>query len=145
MSPGRGKGTAQAACPDSNLARSSYSQPLRAGSLRAGSLCTAFLRARPLGASALTWTPTGNSEANGQHAGQGWNVSLLWLDGDSGPPGSGEHEGMYGGGCNHTNIDLGLLEGHPLPLALGSMPPAGVKLSSFFKLFGSETRLETLG
>lgn len=57
----------------------------------------------------------------------------------------GSMKECMGGGCNHTNIDLGLLEGHPLPLALGSMPPAGVKLFSFFKLFGSETRLETLG
>lgn len=51
---------------------------------------------------------------------------------------------MYGGG-NHTNIDLGLLEGHPLPLALGSMPPAGVKLSSFFKLFGSGNKSRNPG
>lgn len=71
-------------------------------------------------------------------------MSLLWLAGDSGPPGSGEHEGMYGGG-HHTNIDLGLLEGHPVPLVLGSVPTAGVKLSSLFRLFGSGTRLEALG
>lgn len=74
-------------------------------------------------------------------------MSLLWLAGDSGPPGSGEHEGMYGGECYHTNVDHGLLGGHPAPLALGSMPPAGVKLSSssfFSKLLGSETELETL-
>lgn len=47
---------------------------------------------------ALTWRPTacGGAEACGQHAGQGWNVSLLWLAGDSGPPGSGVHEGMDG-------------------------------------------------
>lgn len=51
---------------------------------------------------------------------------------------------MYGGKC-HTNIDLGLLEGHPVPLVLGSKPPSGVKLSSFFKLFGSETGLGTMG
>lgn len=69
-------------------------------------------------------------------------MSLLWLAGDSGPPGSGEHEGMYGGECYHTNVDHGLLGGAP-------MPPAGVKLSSSFffffpKLLGSETELETL-
>lgn len=48
-------------------------------------------------------------------------------------------------GGYHTNIDLGLLEGHPVPLVLGSMPPAGVKLSSLFRLFGSGTGLEALG
>lgn len=72
--------------------------------------------------------PTGGSEAKGQHAGQGWNVSLLWLAGDGGPPGSGEHEGMCGG--YRTNMDRGLLEGRPAPLALGSVLPAGIKLSS---------------
>lgn len=73
-------------------------------------------------------------------------MSLLWLAGDGGPPGSGEHEGMYGG--YRTNMDHGLLEGCPVPLALGSMLPAGIKLSSssfFSKLLGSETGLETRG
>lgn len=54
---------------------------------------------------------------------------------------------MYGGECYHTNVDHELLGGHPVPLALGSMPPAGIKLSSSFffsKLLGSETELETL-
>lgn len=64
-------------------------------------------------------------------------MSLLWLAGDSGPPGSGEHERNVWGG-HHTNIDLGLLEGHPVPLVLGSMPPAGVKLSSLSGYLGVE-------
>lgn len=59
-------------------------------------------------------------------------MSLLWLAGDSGPPGSGEHEGIYGG--YHTSIDLRFQGSPPVPLALGSMPPAGEKLSSFFEL-----------
>lgn len=42
------------------------------------------------------------------------------------------------GGGHHTNIDLGLLEGHPVPLVLGSMPPAGVKLSSLSGYLGVE-------
>lgn len=52
------------------------------------------------------------SEAKGRHAGQGWNVLLLWLAGDNGPPGSGVHEGMYGG--YHTSIDLRLPSGGAL-------------------------------
>lgn len=38
-------------------------------------------------------------------------MSLLWLAGDSGPPGSGVHEGKYGD--YHTSTDLRLLEGAP--------------------------------
>ena len=69
---------------------------------------TPFLRARPLNP-CPDLQAQGDSEAKGQHAGQGWNVSLLWLAGDSGPPGSGAHEGMYGD--HHTGTDLRLLEG----------------------------------
>lgn len=68
-------------------------------------------------------------------------MSLLWLAGDSGPPGSGEHEGMYGGECYHTNVDHGLLGGHPCPL----LELNCLLLFFFFpKLLGSETELETL-
>lgn len=90
---------------------------------------TSFFRVRPLNAPALTWRPQWGLEVKGQHAGQGWNVSLLWLAGDSGPPGSGEHEGMYGD--YHGSIDLRLPEeGCPVSLAPGSTHPPGEKLSS---------------
>ena len=81
------------------------------------------------------------SDAKGQHAGQGWNVSLLWLAGDSGPPGSGVHEGMYGD--YHTSTDLRLLEEPP---ELDTMPPVGEKLSSLFASnLGVRRGLDTLG
>jgi hypothetical protein len=63
-----------------------------------------LLRVRPLSVPTLTWRL---SETKGQHAGQDWNVSLLWLAGDSGPPGSGEHEGMYGGYHSHVVFQRG--------------------------------------
>lgn len=70
------------------------------------------------------------SGAEGQHAGQGWNVSLLWLAVDSGPPGSGAHEGMYGG--YHTSIGLRLPKEAPVPPSCGFSAPAG-KGSSLFQ------------
>lgn len=77
------------------------------------------------------------SEARGQHAGQGWNVSSLWLAGDSGPPGSGAHEGMYGG--YHTSTDLRLLGGAPRACCTGySAPCRGKAVFSFCKQLGCE-------
>lgn len=67
------------------------------------------------------------SGAKGQHAGQGWNVSLLWLAVDSGPPGSGAREGMYGG--YHTSIGLRLPKEALVPPTVGSGPPPGKAVS----------------
>lgn len=74
-------------------------------------------------------------------------MSLLWLAGDSGPPGSGEHEGMYGGECYHTNVDHGLLGGTQRLWLWVRCPLLELNcllLFFFSKLLGSETELETL-
>lgn len=61
-------------------------------------------------------------------------MSLLWLAGDNGPPGSGVHEGMYGG--YHTSIDLRLLEGALSASGTGFNAPCWGKLSSLFQATG---------
>lgn len=124
MPPGRGKRTARASCPDSNLARSS--------SILSGQAhCEQpSLEPGPFSASALTWTPTGDSDRgrwSACWAGLECVIYFGWL-GTVVLLAVGSMKECMGG--HHTNIDLGLLEGHPVPLVLGSMPPAGVKLSS---------------
>lgn len=84
---------ASTSCSDPSLARP---KPSQARPLWDRLTLTLFLRARPLSAPALTLRPTEVSEAKDQHAGQGWNVSLLWLAGDCGPPGSGSTKECMG-------------------------------------------------
>lgn len=83
------------------------------------------------------------SGAKGQHAGQGWNVSLLWLAVDSGPPGSGAHEGMYGG--SHTSIGLRLLKEALVLPTVGSVPPLGKAVFPFPSVLGARWGPDTLG
>lgn len=106
-SQGEGRRRAPASCPDLGLARI---QRGLSGRVLTGQ---AYPDSLPQGQATQCPCPDleahCESEAKGRHAGQGWNVSLLWLAGDGGPPGSGVHEGMYGD--YHTSIDLRLLEG----------------------------------
>lgn len=64
-------------------------------------------------------------------------MTLLWLAGGSGPPGSGVHEGMYGG--YHTSTDRRLPEGAPSASGTGLNASCWGKASfPFFKQCGSE-------
>lgn len=88
-------------------------------------------------------TPWG-SEARGQHAGQGWNVTLLWLAGDSGPPGSGVREGMYRG--YHTSTDLRRPEEAPSASRTGCNASCWGKAGlPFSSNLGVRWGLDTLG
>lgn len=71
-------------------------------------------------------------------------MSLLWLAGDNGPPGSGAHEGMYGG--YHTSIDLSLLEGALSAFGTGFNAPSwGEAAFPFSSNLEVRWGLDTLG